>query len=136
MQLIYINKVGDDWQGSSIYEFLFTDKLDGVDGDGWDSYPASGNPSPPNAECVKKVGRLSTTLSFDLVQYSDTFAVWDSVDGVVALGWENISDYEEYPDKRLYFSYGDDIKLIDDVLYERDLVLQYNKVNKSIKNEN
>jgi hypothetical protein len=28
--------------------------------------------------------------------------VWDAVDGVIALGYENIDDYESYPESRLH----------------------------------
>ena len=46
---------------------------------------------------------------------------------IVALGWENMEGYEEYPEKRLFFSFGEDIKTVEDKLYEKDLILNYNK---------
>lgn len=135
MNLIYINEIGSDWVGNNIYEFLFSDTLEDIHGDDWDAYPASGNPGPPNGEFVKKVGKLVTDLKFDLIQNSDTFAVFDAVDGVIALGWENLLDYDEYPEVRLYFKFGDSIANVEDRLYEKDLVLDYNynnnkKINK------
>ena len=137
MQLVYINEIGSDWKGNNIYEFLFSDNVESIDGDDWDAYPASGMPSPPSGEFIKKVGVLTTEFKFDLIQNSDTFAFWDAVDGVTAVAWENISDYEEYPDKRLYFSFGDEESVVADKLYEKDLVLKYNtssKINKSNEN--
>ncbi len=136
MKLIYINKVGKDWEGNYMYEFLFSDKIENVDGEDWDSVPASGRPEPPHSEFVKSVGKLQTDLVFNLVQESDTFAVWDAVDGVVALAWENIDGYDEYPEVRLHFSFGMDEGDVNDKLYERDLVLEYNKDKKYKKNEN
>ncbi len=133
MKLIYINKVGKDWEGNYMYEFLFSDKIENVDGEDWDSVPASGRPEPPHSEFVKLVGKLQTDVLFNLVQESDTFAVWDAVDGVVALAWENIDGYDEYPEVRLHFSFGMDEEDVNDKLYERDLVLEYNKDKKTQK---
>ena len=107
MNLVYINKIGQNWKGNYIYEFLFSDTLEDIDGDGWDSYPSSGNPEPPENKFIKKSGSLTTTLKLDLVQESDSFAMWDAVDGIIALGWENMEGYDEYPEKRLFFTFGE-----------------------------
>lgn len=136
MRLVYINYVGEDWKGKYVYEFLFANSLENVDGDDWDAYPASlGRPSPPSGDFIVREGKLTSELKFDLVQDSDTFAVWDAVDGVIALGWEDISEYDEYPDSRLYFDFGTDIKAVDDLLLEKDAVLEYNNVGKKVTDE-
>lgn len=127
MKLVYINKIGQNWKGNYIYEFLFSDVVKDIDGEGWDSYPSSGNPEPPEGRFVKKTGQLNTTLKLDLVQESDSFAMWDAVDGIVAMAWENMEGYDEYPEKRLFFSFGEDIESVNDKLYEKDIVLNYNK---------
>ncbi len=127
LYLIYINNIGKDWKGNYLYEFLYSDNLDGVDGDDWDSVPASGRPEPPHEEFVKKVGRLTTEIKLSLIQDSDTFCIWDAVDGIIALGWENIDEYGEYPETRLWFKYGEDLSSINDKLYEKDIVLDYEK---------
>lgn len=132
MKLIYINKVGKEWNGTYVYEFLFSNSIENVDGDEWDSVPASGRPEPPHPEFVKSFGVLKTDIKFNLVQESDTFALWDAVDGIVALGWEDVDDYDVYPESRLWFKFGSDINEVNDKLYERDLVLEYNK-EKQIK---
>ena len=133
MKLIYINKVGEDWKGNYVYEFLFSTSTDNVDGDEWDSVPASGRPKPPHPEFVESVGLLLTDIEFNLVQESDTFAVWDAVDGIVALAWENVDGYDAYPDSRLWFGFGLSQEEVNDKLYERDLVLDYNKDKKNQK---
>ena len=128
LYLIYVNVVGKNYKGEYIYEFLFSDTLLNIDGEYWDSYPASGRPNPPHETFIKKVGKLESELKLDVVQKSDTFAVWDAIDGVVALAWENIDDYDTYPDNRLCFKFGEPIKDVDDKLYEKDLTLTYNKI--------
>jgi hypothetical protein len=127
LRLIYINKVGIDYLGKYIYEFMFSDIIKDIDGDGWDENPAAGRPSPPQREYIKKVGRLEAEILFELIQYSSMLGVWDAVDGVIALGYENIDDYESYPESRLHFHFGDTIKDVENKLYEKDLILQYKK---------
>jgi hypothetical protein len=128
MFLIYINKVGKDWEGNYYYEFLFSDDIEDVDGENWDSYPASGNPEPPSSIFVKKVGKVSTDIiKLDLIQYSDTFSVWDSIDGIVALGWENIDDYDEAPEYRIFFKFGDKLEVVEEKLFNKGLIINYNK---------
>ena len=99
-------------------------------GEDWDSEPASGKPLPPNVEYIKKVGVLrNSDIELELVQNSDFFSVYDAVEDVIALGWEK-SDSEFVVDsnyKRLVFRYGDTVKSVEDKLYERDIVLSYEK---------
>lgn len=125
LYLVFINKVGEDWEGNYIYEFIFSNTTKDIDGDDWDVYPASGIPSVPNESFIKQVGRVETKLNLDVIQDSDTFAVWDAVDGIIALAWENLDEYEQYPEDRLYLSFGDPMKLVEDKLYEKDLILKY-----------
>ena len=127
LYLIYVNYVGKDYKGNHIYEFIFSDTTQNIDGDDWDTFPASGRPCPPHERFIKSVGRLEGELKFDVVQNSDTFAVWDAIDGVIALAWENINDYESYPEFRMCFKFGDTLKQVADNLYAKDLVLEFNK---------
>ena len=129
--LVYINRVGQNWKGDYIFEFLFSDVTENIDGDGWDSYPASSNPEPPENKFIKKVGSLTSNLNLDLVSESDSFSIWDAVDGVVSMAWENLDGYEEYPDKRVYFSFGEEIKSVEDKLYEKDYILIYDNILKN-----
>jgi hypothetical protein len=114
MKLIYINELGPNFRGDNIYEFIFSD-LDDVWGEDWDSEPAAGKPSPPNINFIKKVGVLGkSNIDIELIQNSDFFCVYDSVDGVIALGWEK-SDSDailQNKNKRLVFHYGETIEQI------------------------
>lgn len=128
MYLIYINQVGETYKGKYLYEFLFSDTIKNIDGDDWDTFPASGRPSPPNETFVKKVGRLESELKLEVVQNSDTFAVWDAIDGVVPLAYENINAYDSYPENRLHFHFGIGIEEVEAKLYDKDYKLKYEKV--------
>lgn len=130
--LIYVNYVGKNWCDNNLYEFIFSDTKEDVDGEFWDTYPASSaEVTPPKVEVIHTVGVLETEMTLDVIAQSDTFSVWDSVDGVAALAFENILEYERYPDNRLVFRFGEPISSVKDVLYSRDITLEY----KIIKNE-
>lgn len=127
LNLLYVNVLNHDWEGYNLYEFIFSDETDveTIAGEEWDSLPASYNPTPPNKDYVKRVGQLRTEVEFHVIQHSSMFSVYDAVDGVVALAWEEIMDYDVYPAKRLVFNYGDSIEKVERFLYSRDLILDY-----------
>jgi len=135
MKLIYVNELGPNYKGDNLYEFIFSD-LDDVWGEDWDSEPAAGKPFPPEVHYVKKVGVLKNSkINLSLIQNSDFFGVYDAVDGVVALAWENSNSDNIIIDKqkRLVFNYGETVDSVEDKLYERDVVLKWEK--NLVKNE-
>ena len=127
MKLVYINELGPNFRGNYVYEFIFSSKSE-VWGEDWDVSPAAGKPQPPKIEYIEKVGILSKEgLEFEAVQNSDYFSFVDSVDGVIALVWEKENEEEDNIEKRLVFRFGETKDSVDDKLYVRDLILQYNE---------
>jgi len=130
MKLVYVNELGPNYRGDNVYEFIFSD-LDNVWGEGWDESPAMSKPEPPNLEFIKQVKVLKNSgLELNLVQDSDFFSFYDSIDGVIALAWENEDSSFVINKKfdRLVFSYGDTLKQVEDKIYERDLILLNDKI--------
>jgi hypothetical protein len=127
-KLIYINGMGPNYKGDNIYEFIFSDTLE-VWGDNWESKPANGYPTPPDVEYIKKVGILTNgEIGLDLVQDSDVFSMLDSMDGVLSLGLEKENDEIDFSViKRLVFRFGETEQGVKDKLYERDIVLEFEK---------
>ena len=123
--LIYINEVGKNYRGEHNYEFLFSDSIEGIDGENWDALPASGKPEPPQEQFIKRVGKMISNLKLHVVQDSDSFAMWDCVDGIICLAWESIDEYDTYPDKRLAFMFGEPLQNTIDKLYEHDITLEF-----------
>jgi hypothetical protein len=121
--LIYVNGLGPNYKGDNLYEFIFSDKLD-VWGESWDNKPSNGYPQPPELKYIKKVGVLrDTDVKLELIQNSDFFSMVDAIDDVIALAWE--SDDENQ--KRMVFRFGTPEQEIKNKLYERDLVLEFEK---------
>ena len=129
--LVFVNELGPNYKGDNIYEFIFSDKPSDIWGESWESRPANGNPNPPFIENITKVGVLkSESIGFSVVQKSDWFSMIDALDSVIALAWENESDFVDFgTKKRLVFSFGESEESVKNKLYERDLVLEFeNKV--------
>jgi len=127
--LIYVNGLGQNYKGEHIYEFIFSDTTEGIWGQDWESKPSNGYPSPPDIEKIKKVGVLKNDIiKLSLIQNSDFFSMIDALDGVIALGWEEENDLIDFNQmKRLVFKFGESEKDIKDKLYERDIVLEFEK---------
>jgi hypothetical protein len=127
-KLIYINGLGPNYKGDNIYEFIFSETLD-VWGENWESKPANGYPLPPDIEYVKKVGILRNgEITLELVQDSDVFSVIDATDDVIALGWEKEAENLDFSIiKRLVFKFGQTEEEVKNKLYERDIVLEFEK---------
>jgi hypothetical protein len=122
--LIYVNGLGPNYKGDNLYEFIFSDSLD-VWGESWDNRPSNGYPQPPDLKYIKKVGVLrDTDVKLELIQNSDFFSVIDAMDDIVALAWES---EEENIKKRMVFRFGTPEQEIKDKLYERDLLLEFEK---------
>ena len=122
--LIYVNGLGPNYKGDNLYEFIFSDETE-VWGEFWESKPSNGYPTPPELKYIKKVGVLrNTDIKLDLIQNSDFFCMIDAMDDVVALAWET---EESEGQKRLVFRFGEEEQKIKDKLYERDLILEFEK---------
>ena len=123
--LIYVNSLGPNYKGDNRYEFIFSEEYD-VWGEEWDKKPAHGAPQRPELTYVKNVGILkNSNITLELVQNSDYFAITDAMEDVIALAWETDESCEN--EKRLVFKFGDSEKIIKDKLYERDLLLHFEK---------
>ncbi len=122
-KLIFVNGLGPNYKGDNLYEFIFSDTTD-VWGESWESRPSNGYPTPPELKYIKKVGVLrNTDIKLELIQNSDFFSMIDAIDDVVALAWES----EDENKGRLVFRFGQTEQEIKDKLYERDLILEFEK---------
>jgi hypothetical protein len=123
--LIYVNGLGPNYRGDNMYEFIFSNELD-VWGESWDSKPSSGYPEPPQIDFISKVGVLkNTNVDLELIQKSDYLGMTDAMEDIIALAWETEESAENKT--RLVFRFGDTEDKVKDKLYERDLILEFEK---------
>lgn len=132
MYLIYINRIGKTFKGENMFEFLFSNSTEWEWDDSWyeSSVISDTKDLAPDESIIKLVGSLSTDeFDLELVQEDGVRDIYNAVEGIIALGWEKLQDDEDYPEKRRVFKFGDTKEMVDEQLYEYDLVLKY-KENK------
>jgi hypothetical protein len=119
--LCFINLVGKEEDGKYRYEFIFTDNPDECWSEGWNEKPAALiNDLNVDEQYKTETHVIKTTIKLDLLQNNGCFSYSDATDGIVAIGWENIDEYDEYPqDGRIFFMFGESF---DDV--ERKLAMK------------
>ena len=127
--LVFVNGLGPNYKGDNIYEFIFSDSLEDVWGESWESNPANGYPQPPDLELISKVAVLKNDkLKFNVIQNSDYFSMIDCKDDIISLGWEIENEFVNYSiNKRLSFRFGESEEIVKNKLYERDIVLEFEK---------
>lgn len=129
LSLVYIHFVGKNSEGLNIYHFLLSDKPEDVAAEGWYEIPACNEPKElmqPDDNMITAIKELKTKMVLDLAQDNCCFSFQDAKDHIFALGFENISEYEEYPDPiRLIFYYGEPINEIDSDLGSRNEVAKW-----------
>ena len=107
--LIYVNELGANYKGEITYEFIFSNSLEDIWGDSWESKPSNGYPLPPDIEHIKNVGVLKNDqITMSVIQNSDYFSMIDSMDDIIALCWENENEDVDFThQKRLVFKWID-----------------------------
>lgn len=124
-KLVYVSALGKNSNNEYSYEFYFSDD----DEHFWildaDIKPASlCNLGIPDKSVYDFVKILKTDMRFDLAKKSSCFSFLDCKDRVIALVWENIDGYSEYPDSgRLIIPYGLEIDEVEKMLAVRNLYL-------------
>lgn len=125
LRLIYVNRIGYNYKGQSLYEFIFTDidnnELSDVWGDGWEETPAFGTAQPPFGEFIETVISLSLRdYELETIGNNENYSVLDSVQGIIALAYELMDENYAF-DERLVFHFGDSISDVEALLTRRKL---------------
>lgn len=130
LKLIYINKIGTNYKGEHMFEFLFSDRTDHDWEEEWyeSSVVTDTSELTPPPSFIKEVGFLQTDeLDLELVQESGVFQIYNAVEGIIALGWEKWDEDEEIDDEieRLVFKFGDHKTEVEAKLLTLDIELDY-----------
>ena len=116
LYLGFVKFLGTDIDENKIYEFIFTDNIDEFWGENFDVKPCGlCNNLTPDKRYITMTKTLKTSIKFDIVAKSNCFSMGDCMDGIIALAWENIDDYDEYPEERgrLFFKFGEEYSVTE-----------------------
>ena len=129
--IAYILYVGTDCDGLNIYHFLLTKNVEDVFSEGWGEKPAcnvSNNILMINNDMYEHIKELKTDIKLDLAQDNSCFSMQDCRDKIIAIAYENIDEYEEYPDEgRIVIHFGDEIDEIEKSFARRNMYMKYIK---------
>jgi len=130
LKLIYINKIGTNFKGEHMFEFLFSDRTDHDWDEEWyeSSVVTDMSYLTPPMPFIKMVGFLQTEkIDLHLVQESGVFQIYNAVEGIIALGWGKLSEDEEIDEEsdRLVFKFGDFMTEVEAKLLTLGIDLKY-----------
>ncbi|MBP5723234.1 MAG: hypothetical protein J6X18_06650 [Bacteroidales bacterium] len=121
LYLVYVEPVGLNSHDLFEYEFLFSETPDVVWGEDWaEQCPLACENMRPSSDMISVIKRLTTLVPFGVAQRNTCFSMQDCIDGIVALAWEDMSEYDEYPEPlRLIFGFGEKFESVEDKLARR-----------------
>lgn len=120
LYLVFVNEIcvkGDIHE----YEFYFAKNPDAFCGIGFDADFANKDEVIPDEKTYDIVVRLKSTIPFFCMQKNKCFSMQHVVDNVIAVAFEDITDYEEYPEPyRIVFQYGESYDSVEEKLAGRE----------------
>jgi len=121
LKLVYVNQIGKNSADVYEYEFFFSKTPDIVWGQDWNvQSPSSCGDMRPDATTYHLIKRLKTMIPFACAQNNSCFSLQDMCDHIIACAWEDISDYEEFPEPyRIVFEFGEDYFSVETKLASR-----------------
>jgi hypothetical protein len=128
LKLIFVTKVGEIYNETDIYEFIFSDNADEAIGYGWEM-PCLNNVEPPKDTYNTLTATLKGgELILSLLEEQYEFRYLDGVFGFISLAWEYIEDYQmldSLNDFRVCFRYGDTLQDVEKKLALKKISLDY-----------
>lgn len=123
--LCFIRLIGEENDGYYRYEFIFTDNVDEVFGENFNQKPAClVNGLIVDDKYITEIHIVKMKIKLDLIQDNCCFSISDSYDGIIALAWENVDGYDEYPDDgRIFFRFGETLKEVDNKLAMKNILM-------------
>lgn len=119
--LVFVNLIGKDVDDIYTYEFIFSDTPDVVWGVDWDVVPSSLCPDiAPEKSTYCEIRKLRTRIPLNVAQKQSCFSMQDCIDGIIAVCYEDIEGYDEFPEEgRLVFHFGDKYMDVENKLATR-----------------
>lgn len=128
-KVVYVLYVGKDVDNLNIYHFLLSTNSEEVFSEGWGEKPSCNINNDflmISDNMYEYVKELKTSIILDLAQDNSCFSMQDCRDNIIALAYENIDNYEEYPDEgRIVIHFGDSIDEVERILAKRNLFMKF-----------
>ena len=123
--LCFIRLIGEENDGYYRYEFIFTDNIDEVFGEGFEYKPAClVNNLIVDDKYITEIHIIKMKINLDLIQNNCCFSINDCYDGIIALAWENMDEYEEYPEEgRIFFKFGETLDEVERKLAIKNVLM-------------
>ena len=123
--LCFIRLIGEENDGYYRYEFIFTNNIDEVFGEDFNQKPAClVNNLIVDDRYIYEVHIVKTKIRLDLIQDNCCFSMSDCYDGIIALAWENVDDYDEYPEEgRIFFRFGETLDEVERKLAVKNILM-------------
>ena len=134
LYLIYAERLSDmpNAKGLFEYEFFFSEMPEVVWGIDWNQPCPSAcdienlRPEPSTYNETKK---LYSIIQLKCAQDNSCFSMQDMTDYIIPCVWEDISEYEDYPEPfRLVFKFGEPLESVEDKLAQRHQFFSETKI--------
>lgn len=125
VKLGFIRLIGEETDGYYRYEFIFTNNIDEFWGENFDQKPAClVNNLMVDDEFITEIHIVKMKIKLDLIQDNCCFSVSDAMDGIVSIAWENMDDYDEYPEEgRIFFRFGETLEEVENKLAIKNVLM-------------
>ena len=113
--LVYIKPVCKNTDGTFEYDFFFSDTPEFVWGQFWDvDNPSSNGDMTPDETTYSEIYRVKTNLPLKTIQETTCYSMEYATYGIMALGWIDIENLEEYPEfGRMPLHFGDSFEDVE-----------------------
>lgn len=120
--LVYVKPIGINADGLYEYDFYYSDTPDVVWGQDWNEQcPSACEYVEPDSTTFQEVERITTEMPFMCAQQNTCFSLQDMIDGIIPCAWEDISEYDAYPEPyRVVFKFGEKYSNVHSKLHSRD----------------
>jgi hypothetical protein len=125
VNLGFIRLIGEENDGYYRYEFIFTDNIDEFWGEEFNQKPAClVNNLVPSDEYITEIHIVKMKIKLELLQDNCCFAYSDGMDGIISIAWEDISEYDEFPeDGRIFFRFGESLEEVENKLAMKNILM-------------
>ena len=125
VKLGFIRLIGEETDGYYRYEFIFTNNIDEFWCENGEYKPCClVNDLAPKDEYITEIHIVKMKIKLDLIQNNCCFGFQDCTDGIIALAWENMDNYTEYPEEgRIFFRFGETFEDVENKLAIKNVLI-------------